>query len=301
MILVNCIALALTGCANLESNTSEWSDASKWYDTNREVDNNLADVFYIVSTEILEEKDSTGHDTYIGKLTPEERKAYEAEMKYVQNMFGDSLNLFSPYYKQFTMSSINLPAEEMERVRKEAADDVVSAFRYYIQHLNNGRPFILAGFSQGAMHMIDILQDMSQEDYERMIVAYCMGYRLSESDLKHPHIKAAQSADDLGVTVSFNSVATPDAIWPMVNADAATCINPVNYRTDNEPAEFVFDNDTLTVRVDTMHNVLIVESANIESYRFPILDKYCKPGNLHHWDLLFYGESIRRNALDRAR
>ena len=54
-------------------------------------------------------KDSKGNDQYIGKLTEEDRAAIKAEMEYVQNVFGDSLNFFSPYYEQFTFSALNLP------------------------------------------------------------------------------------------------------------------------------------------------------------------------------------------------
>lgn len=271
-----------------------------WHNPGKAASDNLADVFYIVSTEILEEKDAAGHDAYIGKLTQAEREALGGEMAYAQDMFGDSLNFFSPYYGQFTMSALSLPEAEYMAYRRKASKDAASAFRYYLKHLNNGRPFILAGFSQGSMHLVDILRAIKKKDYARMIVAYSMGYRLSAEDMKHPHLVAAQSADDRGTVVSFNSVASPQAIWPAVNGDAATCINPINYRTDETPATFVFGNDTLSVRVDTQYNALIVSSPNIASYRFPIMENLVKPGNLHHWDLLFYKDAIRANALRRT-
>lgn len=283
-----------TGCS------TKWSVASRWYDAGRPVNDSLVDVFYVVSTEILEEKDSHGRDAYIGRLTDEERVYITGEMDYIRKMFGDSVNFFSPYYNQFTLSALSLPAQQKAKVRQKASADALAAFRHYLRHQNQGRRFILAGFSQGAMHLLDMLRQLRPEEYERMVVAYCMGYRLSAQDLQHPNLVAATSARDRGTIVSFNSVATPDAIWPEVNGDAVTCINPVNYRTDDEPATFTYQGDTLTVRVDTLHNVLIVDSPKIETYRFPMLDGYCKPGNLHHWDLLFYGDHIRRNALQRA-
>lgn len=289
------LTLILSACSS-----QKWNETKFWYNNGKTINESLVDVFYIVSTEILEEKNSLGEDTYIGKLTPEERKNISAEMEYAHSMFGDSVNFFSPYYNQYTMSALNLEERKFRKIRSRASKDAAGAFKYYMHNLNNGRPFILAGFSQGSMHLLDILRSMDKKTYKNMIAAYSMGYRISAEDLRHPFVKAAQSADDIGTVISFNSVAKTDAIWPIVNRDAATCINPVNYHTDEEPAGFIFDGDTLSVHVDTTNNVLIVEGKNIASYRFPVLESMCKPGNLHHWDLLFYKETIRTNVMRRA-
>lgn len=287
--------LACVGCGS-----SHWAkvDDGNWYISKGQ--SPKADVFYIVSTEIMDGKDSKGKDHYIGKLTEEERAAIKAEMDFVHNMFGDSVNFYSPYYRQFTFSALNLPEKELAKIRSKASDDVIDAFRLYMRQMNNGRPFILAGFSQGGMHLIDVVKQMKPEEYERMVTAYSMGYRLSAEDLKHPQVKAAESAGDLGTIVSFNSVTTPEDAWDVVSKDAVTCMNPINFRTDEEKASFVYNADTLSVHVDSKHNLLIVESKNMEAYRFPPLESFCKPGNLHHWDLMFYGNSIRKNALRKT-
>lgn len=290
--------ITLQGAAQKKT-TVEWGNATEWYQTT--VNPALPDVFYFVSTEILEEKDADGNDHYIGSLNAEQRAAIKGEMDYIKNVFGDSLNFFSPYYRQFTMSSAQLSPDAFRKVRAQASQSALDAFRYYLRHLNHGRPFILAGFSQGSMHMIDAIRQLHPKDYRRMIAAYSMGYRLSADDLRHPNIKAATGADDKGVIISFNSVTTPSAMWPLVNADAATCINPVNYHTDATPATFLFEGDTLTVAVDTLHHVLLVSGGDVANYRFPPLEPMCKPGNLHHWDILFYGDALRRNALRRFR
>lgn len=291
-VYVIALCMVLSGCSN------RWADDAYWYQS--AVDVEKADVFYVVSTEILEKKNDEGKNVYVGELTDIDKKFITMELDYAHDMFGDSLNFFSPYYRQFAMNTLKLPEKEMMKLRAKASKDAVKAFRYYIRHKNNGRPFILAGFSQGGMHLVDIVRTMKKKDYERMAVAYSMGYRLSADDMKHPNVKAAQSADDCGAIVSFNSVVSPKAMWDIVNGDAATCINPINYCTDQTPATFVFENDTLQVHVDTRNNVLIVNSPRIDSYRFPVLDDYCKPGNLHHWDLLFYKDAIRHNALRRV-
>lgn len=293
-LLLCLMAVISAGCS-----TSKWADNKLWYDNGRTPNDGLADVFYITSTEVMDEKDAMGNDAYIAKLTENERKAMLGEMNFIRKTFGDSLNFFAPYYEQFTMSALELPQKEYKRKRAHALKEIKEAFRYYMKHKNNGRPFILAGFSQGGMHLVDMLKNIDKKDYEHMVTAYCMGYRLSTDDLSYPYVKAADSADDIGTIVSFNSVSTTDAIWPAVTEGAVTCMNPVSFSTNDAPATLIFKGDTLSVRIDKQHNVLIVRSPKIDSYRFPPLENLCKPGNLHHWDLLFYGENLRKNALSK--
>jgi carboxypeptidase C (cathepsin A) len=39
-----------------------------------------------------------------------------------------------------------------------ALDDVKKAFKYYLKHHNEGRPFILAGHSQGSQHIANLVR-----------------------------------------------------------------------------------------------------------------------------------------------
>merc|ERR1712226_803823 len=64
--------------------------------------------------------------------------------------------------------------------------DIVAAFKVFRRH-NRGRPYFLAGHSQGSCHLIRLLQDIAlQEDslQDRMLCAYVSGYRLPEELFK---------------------------------------------------------------------------------------------------------------------
>ena len=52
-----------------------------------------------------------------------------------------------------------------------AMGDVREAFRYYIENLNEGRPFVLAGFSQGAQALVELLKELPESLHERMVAA----------------------------------------------------------------------------------------------------------------------------------
>lgn len=287
----------LYGCAN---SFSQWDDAGAWY-VAADIDKGLADVFYILSTQISSASGKEGDVSYRLPLTDEDRTQMDAELNFVSGrMFGDSLNFIAPYYHQFTMDAVNLDPDTFNGIFEDVTAEVCDAFDWYMRNVNGGRRFIIAGFSQGAMLTLELLKHMSDEEYARLAGAYMIGYRLTAGDIAHPHVVPADNATDRGEVVSFNSVMTVDAVWPMVTDGAAATINPLNWCTDATPATLEFKGDTASVRIDPDSNLLIVSGLDKEKYRFPPLDAYCVPGNLHHWDLLFYCDAIRQNAKRRS-
>jgi hypothetical protein len=61
-----------------------------------------------------------------------------------------------------------------------AYEDVRSAFFYYLQHWNQGRPFILAGHSQGSQHLVRLIQELETLHetsvlLDRLVAAYLIG------------------------------------------------------------------------------------------------------------------------------
>lgn len=292
-----------------QSEESVWDTPDMWYQSECPFDTAKIDVFYLVSTEVLSATDSLGKEVWQSPLSPSDRTSITGEIAWVgQNMYGKDFNIIAPYYHQLTFDAFTqLSQVKFDSIYNHVADEVCGAFDYYMKHNNHGRPFILAGFSQGAMLTLDILRHMTDEQYSRMIACYTLGYRLTEEDLQHPHIKAAKGKSDNGVVISFNSTQTQDAIWQLVSEGAATCINPVNWHTDATPAVFTFEKTTNVVHVDEASHVLIVTS-DTPSYFDAFYDAapfFLKAGvsrkNLHHWDLLFYASHIHDNALLRAK
>jgi hypothetical protein len=119
--------------------------------------------------------------------------------------------------------------------------DVAAAFEYYFENRNNGRPIILAGFSQGSQLLLMLLEEYfdDAEYSEKLVAAYCIGWRVTEADLtKYPHLKMAQGEDDIGVIISFNSEAegVEDSII-VPNGTKTLGINPLNWKTDSTLAD----------------------------------------------------------------
>lgn len=267
-----------------------------------------ADVFYLVSTDVVSARSEAGDTLWRATLDGADRAAMDREVAWVEkNMFCDGFNVVAPHYHQLTFEAMTALSEDAFRaVYDSVAVEVCALFEEFMARRDRSRPFILAGFSQGAMLLLDVLRHMTDEQFGDMAVCYALGYRLSPEDLAHPHIRPASDATGRGVVVSFNSVLSSGGVWPAVSGGACTCINPVNWRTDSAEAEFEYRGMRQRVHVDTSLNVLIVESDNADYYR-EWMDRngvYVAAGvprdNLHHWDLQFYARYIHDNALERS-
>lgn len=305
------LALVVTGaetlCQSHESGMAaipkepDYHDLTQWYITDRKAD---ADVFYIISTEtgdyVLPNGETCHYaDTYNDSL----RAPLYSEMHGVDTLLSGRLNFFSPYYRQCSLQSFVNASLEAERMPLPLGD-VRRAFQYYLEHLNNKRPFILVGFSQGAYIMVELLKEMDDETFKRMTAAYAIGIPIRES---HPHIVAAKGADDTGVTICYNSVRDIScAMAGWEKSDVA--INPVNWRTDGTSALLITEpspllpiaeqkKDTMSVSLDVASGLLIVEGYTAKDYVLPLIGK---EGNYHSREIWLYRDQLRENMAHRA-
>lgn len=101
-----------------------------------------------------------------------------------------------------------------------AYNDVKRAFDYYLAHYNKGRPFILAGHSQGDVHPMRLIYDeIAGTPLARQLVgAYVIGQPVASNffDL-YPNVKACQSATDLGCQITYDAY---DDALPAANRTA---------------------------------------------------------------------------------
>lgn len=274
-----------------------YADSTQWFIRDRGA---RVDLFYIISTETGDHlmDGDTCHfaDTYDNYLR--ERMAHE--MHAVDSFYSGDCNYFSPYYRQVSMQSWCSIEATMARLPL-ALSDVRRSWDYYIEHYNQGRPFVIAGFSQGAHAMMDIMRRMPDSIASRLVAAYVVGYKVTQKDLDScPLIRPAQGATDTGVTICFNSVRSSEDTISVVSGGNLLCINPVNWRTDTVSASFVVVDqkrtDTLTARCDPERHLVLI--GNYPDNRpMPVIGV---PGNYHHRELKFYYPYICQNIMDRV-
>ena len=175
--------------------------------------------------------------------------------------------------------------------------DVRNAFDHYMNNDNNGRPFILAGFSQGGKSVVELLKILTPQQRDRLVAAYVLGYKVTPEDLRvAPWIKPAQGADDTGVTICYNSVSDVKYVKPVVSTPNVMCINPVNWRTDATPAIL---NDTITVTLSPEYNVLVLDGYDGSS--LPNILNILNTGDYHGAEPWLYSECLRENFHKRIK
>ena len=238
LLLALGIALSAAGCAGTKKSGSgvDYAQAANWVYAEEEKDA-AADVFFVCPTVY-----GGGEESYCMPLDDEDAKAsFLGATNMEKGIYDDAARFFAPYYRQVGLSVYTLPQDEQETYLAAAFDDVSDAFAYYLEHYNNGRPIVLAGFSQGADMCIRLLKEYFDDpEVNKLLVAcYAVGWRVTEEELtRYPQLQFATGEEDTGVIISFNSEAEGINGSLMIPEGTKTlAINPLNWKTDSTPAE----------------------------------------------------------------
>ena len=135
-------------------------------DTGKDVD-----VIYFYSTTFNKASDDAPDIADIDDVGM--RTQAQVELKLQASVFEEDCNVYAPYYRQISAPyALTLSDEEADDLlRYSASQDPSRALDYYFEHYNNGKPFILAGHSQGSQILTMILSDYMKEHpeyYDRM-------------------------------------------------------------------------------------------------------------------------------------
>ena len=169
------------------------------------------------------------------------KESFVGALNMERGIYEDYATMYAPYYRQMTFPVYSMTDTEMKPYLDIAYKDVSTAFEYYFENFNNGKPLILAGFSQGSQLLLMLLEEYFDDARynDKLIAAYCIGWRITENDINnYPHLKMAQGETDTGVIISFNSEAegVTDSIM-VPNGTKTFAINPLNWKTDSTPAD----------------------------------------------------------------
>jgi pimeloyl-ACP methyl ester carboxylesterase len=244
LILFVLIALLPLGCASHGQHSAagnastlqapDYSRGSDWVFKTGAPDK-AVDVFYVYPT-IYVGKSPTNMDIHDQAL----RGIAEHLMDAQAGAYSGDANLFAPYYRQMSMAMLDSDEDMYKSPYFQTGyGDVSRAFDYYLKHFNNGRPFILAGHSQGTMVLINLMRDRFDDPrmQKQLVAAYLIGYSITREDLKnYPWMKPATRANDIGVIISYNTQAPGTTASPVLLPNAY-CINPLSWTTDETPAD----------------------------------------------------------------
>ena len=142
---------------------------------------------------------------------------------------------------------------------------------------------------------MELLKHMDDATYSQLAGAYVLGYKVTDEDLATcPHIKPAERADDVGVTICYNTVKDVKYIIPVIS-ESSIAINPVNWVTDATPAVL---HDSITVTLSPEQHVLVVEGYDGSEY--PPFGDFINVGDIHSCEPWLYSECLKQTFSVRS-
>ena len=252
---------------------------------------------------------------------------YEAQSGWRDQLFTQSQasafngtgEVWAPRYRQAAYGAFLLKSEDARHSLDLAYSDVSAAFDTFIGQVAPARPIILAGHSQGALHLMRLLRERKAALQGRLVAAYVVGWPISISaDLPSLGFAACSAADQAGCILSwltFGDPPNPRLIlqdWQGTKGPTGVkrrredilCTNPIS-GTQNAGASPSANSGTLVPNGDFSTASLVAGSVGahcdngllIVDGAIPPLGPYVLPGNNYHvYDYALFWGAIRRDA-----
>lgn len=290
-----------------------YSKDKNWVYLEKDADEKETDIFFICSTAI------EGDDKHFNMDIEDEemRNMFMVTLDTNKGAFGTQSRVFAPFYRQIGLSACYLSESERRKYFEIGYSDVQSAFEYYMKHFNNGRPFIIAGYSQGAEICIRLVKEnmTSKERQDLLVAAYAIGWRITDDDIVgSPQMKMAKGETDTGVIVSYDCESESlESSFAIPKGKKVYSINPLNWKTDSTKADrtlnlgaCIFDEEVNVVNeinnftgcyLDDVRGSLKLTDVPVEDYSLDI--DIFKHGDYHWFDLQFFYKNIQRNVSKR--
>jgi hypothetical protein len=237
--------------------------------------------------------------------------------------------VFLPYYRQ---SGLKYAGEIFNKTGSADGafmgmpiDDITAALDYYFENCNGGRPFIIAGHSQGSAMVLLLLRTYFKdhpEYYARMLAAYTIGYSVTKSYLAaNPHLKFATGETDTGVIIAFNTEGPKNVEMKAHNVvvlPETMSINPLNWKLDETYApasmnlgSIILDEKTgersigdvgADAQIDLDRGVVVTHAKvpEVDEYVAKVSAEFFGPDGRHAYDYMYYFNNIKANVAKRV-
>lgn len=291
---------------NLESNwaalptKADFADASPSYQFDNNQDTVLVDVFFIHPTTFRSNKKWNARldKGFLNWATD------RTTIKHQASVFNGSCRIYAPRYRQATIQAYFSKTDRANKAFELAYNDVKAAFLKYLEVYNNGRPFILAGHSQGSSHLISLLMEFEETEVlkNQMVTAYIAGMPVFEDYFKR--LKPCKNASE---TDCYNAWSTYlNGYFPADYYKGAVSTNPLNWKIDSDYATYDENKGGIVFRYKRNPKPYLVDAKNVDGVVWVKkpnywLSKLIKIKNFHIADYNLFWVNIRENVAERIR
>jgi len=237
--------------------------------------------------------------------------------------FNAAGDIWAPRYRQATFGAFLTGQKEAQQALDLAYGDVAAAFDEFLVEAGITRPIILAGHSQGALHLTRLLREKvaGKSVAKRIVAAYVVGWPVSRTtDLAALGLPECTAPDQAGCLLSWQSFAEPaDPALILDTFDGTTgfdgnprkdtpivCTNPLTGMPGDAPA--TANLGTLVPSADLTNGTLMpgLVPARCADRGFlligdpPEMGSYVLPGNNYHvYDYSLFWANVRADATRR--
>lgn len=264
----------------------------------------LADVFYVHPTTFIDNKDERWNAT----LTDEKlnSRTDNLTLLYQASAFAEKCRVFAPRYRQAHIRAYyTVDKERAAAAFEEAYADVKSSFIYYLEHFNNGRPFIIASHSQGTTHAIRLLKEIVEGKplQQKLICAYLLGMPVHEG--YYTGIPVCNSPTQTGCFISWRTWKYGYEGNEYVKAEKfkAVVVNPLTWTTGTAYAPRYLNRGGLLKNYNKIIPGLtdaVVHGNILWSHKPKFFGNiFLTQKNYHIADVNLFYENIRENVAER--
>jgi hypothetical protein len=251
------------------------------------------------------------------------RQTAELFVRSQASTFGQFAEVWAPRYRQAAYGAFLLDSRDAQQALDVAYSDIEQAFDRFLDEVPQGRPIILAGHSQGSLHLTRLLAERGPQLRERLVAAYIVGWPVSvAADLPAMGLPFCTNPGETGCALSWQSFGEPGNPSIVLDSwegtrgptglerrqDDMLCVNPIT-GTEGGAAPPSANPGTLVPKADMI-------SATVEPGRvgarcdqgfltiegdIPNLGPYVLPGNNYHvYDYALFWWAIHNDARQRA-
>lgn len=189
----------------------------------------------------------------LGDEETEERAALF--LRGLASPFNRAAEIWAPKYRQATVGAFITDKPEAEQSIDAAYRDVAQAFEYFLQSVDDDRPIVLAGHSQGSLHLLRLLRERvkGRPLEDRIAAVYAVGWPISiDHDLPALPLQGCERQNQSGCILSWASFADDGDPTQLLSRFRASpgfdgeergdtpilCVNPITgFQNSSAPAD----------------------------------------------------------------
>lgn len=229
----------------------------------------------------------------------------ESTILYQASAFNQAGRVFAPRYRQahihgyYSKDTINA-----RNAFSIAFKDVKEAFKYYLEHHNNGRPIIIASHSQGTTHSGPLIREFfdGKPLQDQLVAAYLLGMPVKKDYFNS--IPPCKDSTDTGCFISWRTFKNGYVPKNVAIGDSILVTNPLSWKTDNTFVPKTENLGGLTYDFERVYPNFADAQVHqgilwTHKPKFPLSFLYRRK-NYHIADINFFYMNIRENAVLRV-